>query len=138
MLQTIYGVLTTHLGMYLCYVIPIVYFLIIVLSNVFSRLKEQKSIRAKGIIAVIGLAMILLDFIRFVYLFSSGTGKLLPPTMLFAKYALGSCLWLWVIWYSYEVYFSRRIAGEMFSKRLTILALVCGGSLLLGGIGAVM
>ncbi len=138
MLQAIYRVLTTHVGMYLCYVIPIVYFLVIVLGSVVSRLKERKAIGAKGIAAVVAIGVILLDFVNFLYLFSSGTGTVLPSATLFAKYALGFLFWLWVLWYSYEVYFSRRAAGELFTKRMTILAIVCAGSLLLGGIGIMM
>ena len=114
MLQSVYGILTSHVGMYLGYVIPIGYFLIIVAKSVALRMKKQEGVGAKGLAAIAAIAVITLDFIRFVYLFFSGTGVLMPPGMLFVKYALGFLMWLWVLWYSfdlrYEVHFSRRTA----------------------------
>lgn len=110
MLQAIYKALTSHVGMYLCYILPIVYFLIIIAKSVLSRMKKQGGVGAKGLAAIAAIAVIALDFIHFVYLFFSGTGVLLPPGMLFLKYAVGFLMWLWVLWYSYEVHFALRTA----------------------------
>ena len=138
MLQQLYAALTTYEGMYVCYLIPIVYFLFIVLKSVLSRTRQQKSVGIREVAAVVAILLIAADFVNYLYLLFSGTGKLLPSTWLFAKYAVGCIFWLWVFWYSYEAYFSRRVAGKLFARRLTILVLLLVGTLVLGGIGMVM
>ncbi len=138
MIEKLYRMLTTYPGMYVLYLIPIAHFGGIILKTVVTNLKQKKPIGAAGMAAVIAIVIIVLDFGNYLYLFFSGTGTLLPSRWLFVKYVIGFCGWLWVFWYSYTVYFSPRIAGEFFAKRLTILGLLAVGCLILGGIGAAL
>ncbi|PIE32181.1 hypothetical protein CSA56_16365 [candidate division KSB3 bacterium] len=134
MLPQLYNALTTYEGMYVFYLIPIVYFLVIVVNSLYSCITQKKSIGFQEIVALLAILIICADFIRYLYLFLSGTGKLLQPTGLFVKYAIGFLIWLWVIGYSYNVYFSRQTAGQFFNRRVTIMAILFVGSLVLGGI----
>ncbi|PID59064.1 hypothetical protein CSB45_01260 [candidate division KSB3 bacterium] len=116
MVYAIYKALTDHVGIYLGYIIPIVYVLSIVMKTVVSQMKTLKKVRIKDFAAVAAIAVIILDFMRFVYLFSTGTGRLLPPGILFVKYAVGGVVWLWLLWYSYEIPFSRFLAKRGIHK----------------------
>ena len=135
MLQQLYNALTTYEGMYVFYLIPIGYFLVIVVNSAYSRIKHQQPIGLQGILAVLSILVICADFVNYLYLFFSRTGTLLHTTALFIKYGVGFLMWLYVIWYSYHTYFSRHVAGQFFKRRVTILVTLMVGSLVLGGIG---
>ncbi len=135
MLQQLYNAFTTYEGMYVFYLIPVVYSLVVVGNSVFSRLKQQRPIGFREILAVLAILVICADFVNYLYLFFSGTGKLLQASALFVKYGVGFLVWLWVVWYSYHTYFSRQVAGQFFKRRVTILVVLFVGSLVLGGIG---
>ena len=136
--QQLYKVFTTYEGMYIFYLIPIVYFLTIVFRTVYSQTRLHKQIGARGVIAAVAILLIFLDFVYYLYLFLSKTGKILPSNILFVKYAVGFFLWIWVLWYSYKVYFARHVAGEQFTKRRATLIALCVGSIVLGIVGIVV
>ena len=135
MWQQLYTVFTTYEGMYIFYLIPIVYFVTIVFKTVYPKIRLQTPIGVHGIIAAVAISLISLDFVYYLYLFLSGTGKPLPETWLLVKYMIGFFLWLWVFWYSYKVYFARHVAGKHFTTRRVTLVGLCIGSLVLGIVG---
>ena len=135
MQQQLYSALTTYPGMYICYLFPIVYFLGLISNIISSMIRRHIPIGVKDVISGVGICLILLDFLRYLYLFLTHTGRLLPYTALVIKYGLGFLLWIWVLWYSYEKYLNRRVAGEQFTKRWAILIGFCVGSIALVFIG---
>lgn len=137
-MEHIYGALTKYIGMYVCYLLPIAYFSSLISTSVLSSIRQQKSIGGRGAVTVIAMGVIVLDFVRFLYLLLTGTGKLLPPAMLFVKYGIGAFAWLLVVWYAYDTHFAPHAAGEHFQRRLATLAVFVVCSLILGGIGMVM
>ena len=138
MWKQLYTVFTTYEGVYIFYLIPIVYFMIIVCNVIVSKRSLSQRFGAKDITAAAIIVLILLDFIKYLYLLLTKTGELLPPTAFFVKYIIGFFLWIWIFWYSYEGYFTRRVAGEQFRKRRTTLAWICTGSFVLAIVGIIM
>ncbi len=138
MWQQMYTAFTTYEGLYIFYVVPIIYFLAIVCTVISSRRTLHKRVRSLDLIAALAMALIALDFIYYLYLFSTKTGKLLPPGYLFIKYSVGFFLWMLILWYSYEGYFTPHVAGRYFKSRCMKLVWVCVGSLALAGVGIVM
>jgi hypothetical protein len=138
MWQSMYTVFTAYEGVYIFYLVPIVYFIVIVLNVISSRHKEHQRIGIKDLSVVGAILLILLDFVYYLYLFFSKTGELLQPQNLLIKYAVGGVLWLWIFWYSYEKYFARHIAGEQFKARYANLLWISGGSLVLAIFGVMM
>ena len=138
MWQSIYTVFTTYDGVYIFYLVPIVYFIVIVLNVISSRHKEHQRIGIKDLSVVAAILLILLDFVYYLYLFFSKTGELLQPRNLLIKYAVGGILWLWIFWYSYERHFARHVAGERFKARYVNLLWIFGGSLVLAVVGVMM
>ncbi len=135
MWQSIYTIFTTYEGVYVFYLIPIIYFIMIVFSVISSRHREHKRIGVKDVTVVVAILLILLDFVNYLYLFFTKTGKLLPPLYLLIKYLVGCLLWVWIFWYSYIGHFSRHVAGEYFRTRYTKLLWIFVGSLLLAFVG---
>lgn len=138
MWQLLYKGFTSYEGVYLLYLIPNVYFIIIVIGVLASKRRLHQRIGAKDVIAVLAIGFITLDFINYAYLFFTKTGVLLQPLHLLIKYIAGFFMWLWIFWYSYQHYFARHIAGEQFSKRRTELILMCVGSLVLAVVGILL
>lgn len=138
MWQSIYAVLTTYEGIYIFYLLPIVYFMTIVYNVISSRRREHHRIGIRDLTVVAAILLISLDFIHYLYLFLTHTGKLLPSHYLLPKYAVGCLLWLWIFWYSYEKYFARHVAGEQFKARYINLLWVSGGSLVLACVGVML
>jgi len=138
MWQFIYTIFTTYEGVYIFYLIPIVYFITIVFNVLSSRRRDHKRMGVRDVTVAVALLLILLDFVNYLYLFFTKTGKLLPPRYLLIKYAVGCLLWLWIFWYSYEWHFARHVAGEHFRTRYTKLLWLCGGSLVLALVGVMM
>lgn len=135
MWQQLYNAFTTYEGVYISYLAPISYFAAIVFIVISSRRTLHNRIRSKDLIAAVAMVLISLDFLYYLYLFLTKTGELLPPQHLFIKYAVGFFLWIWILWYSYEGHFTRRVAGEHFKSRCARLIWVCVGSLVLGFVG---
>ena len=138
MWRQIYHLFTVYEGIYIFYLLPIVYFMIIVFHVIRTRCFLPRQFGIKDVITAIILLAILGDFIHYLYLFSTHTGKLLPVNALFVKYVVGFFLWLWVLWYSYEGYFTRLAAGERFRRRRVALAWMGAGSLALAFVGGIL
>jgi len=138
MWQLLYKGFTSYEGVYLLYLVPIIYFIIIVVGVLASKRRLHQRIGAKEVIAVLAIGFITLDFINYAYLFFTKTGVLLQPLHLLIKYIAGFFMWLWIFWYSYQHYFARLVAGEQFSKRRTGLIFMCVGSLVLAVVGILL
>ena len=135
MLSQLYHVFTTYEGMYLCYMIPIVYFLGVVFTTLLTNRKLRKHAGMAGMLAAIAMIVITVDFVNYLYLFLTNTGKLLPPNLLYLKYLIGLGFWLWVLVYCYRAYFSRQAAGKLFRQRLLLFGLVIVMGMILAGLG---
>lgn len=138
MWQAIYTVLTAYAGVYIFYLIPIVYFITIVVSVISSRRARHKRLAARDGIAAVAMGLIALDFVNYLYLFLTETGELLPSRYLLIKYTIGFFLWLWILWYSYEGHFTPGVAGKYFRTRCIRCLWVCAGSLVLAVVGIIM
>lgn len=138
MWQLLYKGFTSYEGVYLLYLVPIIYFISIVVGVLASKRRLHQRIGAKDVIAVLAIGFITLDFINYAYLFFTKTGVLLQPLHLLIKYIVGFFMWLWIFWYSYQHYFARLVAREQFSKRRTGLILMCLGSLALAVVGILL
>jgi hypothetical protein len=138
MWQQLYKSLTGHEGMYLFYIIPVGYFFFIIFSVISPKIKHHKRIGLQEVIAAVAILILVLDCVMYLYLLLSKSGAILPMAKLFIKYVLGFFLWIWVLWYSYSVYFARQVAGEHFTRRRSTLIGLCVASLVLGGIGFII
>jgi hypothetical protein len=138
MWQLLYKGFTSYEGVYLLYLVPIIYFIIIVVGVLASKRRLHQRIGAKEVITVLAIGFITLDFINYAYLFFTKTGVLLQPLHLLIKYIAGFFMWFWIFWYSYQHYFTRLVAGEQFSKRRTGLIFMCVGSLVLAVVGILL
>lgn len=135
MLPQLYEVFTTYEGMYLCYLIPIIYFSGVVFTTLLTNRKLRKHAGMVGMIAAIAMMFITVDFVNYLYLLFTKTGKLLPPTLLSLKYVIGLGFWGWVVVYCYRAYFSRQAAGKLFRQRLLVFGLVIVMAMILAGLG---
>jgi len=135
MWQTLYSTLTARAGMYICYLVPILYLIGIVVHIVKGKQAQQQRLGAGDLITILALLLVSLDFLYYVYLFFSRTGKLLQPNYLFLKYVAGGVLWIWIIGYIYQMYFTSKAAGGHLKSRYMQLVWVLIGSLILGGVG---
>jgi hypothetical protein len=138
MLRFVYTVFTTYEGMYLCYLVPVVYFLAITFTIISSKMKRRETLKGQDIVAAGAILLVLLDFGRYLYLFLTHTGRLLPLPYLFLKYVVGGLVWLWILWYCYQGYFARRVAGASFARRWAILLGICAAGLVFALIGIAM
>jgi hypothetical protein len=138
MFQLIYTAFTAYEGVYIFYLLPVVYFVVIVFSVIFSKHKLRQPIKIKDVMAMVAIVLIFLDFGNYLYLFLTKTGELLPPSYLLIKYVIGFFLWLWTFWYSYKGYFARRTAGEQGRKRQLGLVWMGVGSLVLAFVGIII
>lgn len=138
MWQALYSALTEHAGMYICYLVPIIYLISLVTSIVKGKQAQQKRLGAGDVLAILALLLISLDFGYYGYLFFSRTGRLLPPNILFLKYAGGGLLWIWIIGYCYRMYFTSKAAGDRLKARYMQLVWVLVGTLILGGVGIIV
>lgn len=135
MWQPLYTILTTREGMYIAYVVPIVYCFVMVFNAVSSKRTAQIRIGIGDVGTRIALSLISLDFIYYLYLFLTHTGKLLPARYLFPKYVAGGLLWLWVGGYMYRRYFAPQRAGAQMKSRYLELVGIAGGTLVIGIVG---
>jgi hypothetical protein len=138
MLRFVYTVFTTYQGMYLCYLVPVAYLLSIIFMMISSKMKRREALQGQDVVAAGAVLLIVLDFARYLYLFLTHTGRLLPLPYLFLKYIVGGLVWLWILWYCYQGYFARRVAGASFTKRWKILLAICAAGLVFAFIGIAM
>ena len=128
-LSKIYDVLTRYEAVYLFYLVPIAYFVSIVFRLVYYKLKYYEKLYPRDLMAVATMLLIGLDYINYLYLLISGTGKILPFPAFLIKYTFGFLLWTWMFWYSYQVYLKRNLMREAFLKKGRVV-LVCIVSML--------
>ena len=135
MWQLLYKALIAYEGVYLFYLAPIIYFLIIMFNVFSSKRPFIQRIRSQDVITAFAIGFITLDFMKYAYLFFTETRELLSSQHLLIKYTVGFLIWIWIFWYSYKNYLAYHIAGKQFSKRWTGLVLMCVGSFALAVIG---
>jgi hypothetical protein len=133
--HALYTALTARAGMYICYLVPLVYLYVILAHILKEKRTQQKRISSGDIVTILALILVSLDFLYYLYLFFSRTGRLLGPNLLFLKYTVGGVLWLWIIGYSYLMYFAPKAAGANLKSRYLQLLGVVIGTCILGGIG---
>lgn len=133
--HTVYTALTARAGMYICYLVPLVYLYAILARILREKRTQQKRIGSGDVITILALILVSVDFLYFLYLFFSRTGRLLGPNLLFLKYTVGGVLWLWIIGYIYRMYFAPKAAGASLKSRYLQLLGVVIGTCVLGGIG---
>jgi hypothetical protein len=121
----LYKILTKYEAVYLFYLVPIVYFMSIVIRLVYYKLKYHKKLAYRDIMAVATMLIIGLDYINYLRLLVTGTGKVLPFIAFLIKYTLGFLLWAWMFWYSYKVHLKRNLTGENLKKwRVVIICII--------------
>ncbi len=123
-LTKIYDVLIKNEAVYLFYLVPIVFFMSIVLRLMFYKLKYHKKLFPRDLMAVATMLLIFLDYVNYLYLLVTGTGKVLPISAFVTKYTFGFLLWAWMFWYSYHVHLKRNLTKEVLKKGSVILACV--------------
>ena len=133
--QAVYTALTARAGMYIFYLVPLVYLYVIWIHILRGKRAQQLRIGSGDAITILALILVSIDFLYYLYLFFSHTGSLLEPKLLFLKYVGGGILWLWIIGYSYYMYFTPKAAGTHLKTRYLQLMWVVIGSCVLGGIG---
>jgi hypothetical protein len=84
------------------------------------------------------MLLIGLDYVNYLYLLISGTGKLLPLRELIIKYTIGFLLWAWMFWYSYKVYLKRSLTKENLKKQRVVIVCVFSMFIILVIIGMVV
>jgi hypothetical protein len=138
MLRFGYTLFTTYEGMYLCYLFPVAYLLAIIFMMISSKMKRREALKGQDVAAAGAVLLVVLDFARYLYLFLTHTGRLLPLPYLFLKYIVGGFAWLWILWYCYQGYFTRRVAGASFAKRRAIGLGICAAGFVFALIGIAM
>lgn len=131
----VYTALTARAGMYICYLVPLVYLYAILIRILKGKRVQKKRIGSSDVVTILALILVSADFLYYFYLFFSHTGRLLEPQMLFLKYIVGGVLWLWIIGYTYRMYFAPKAAGASLKSRYLQLLGVVLGTCILGGIG---
>lgn len=121
-LMKIYEVLTRNEAVYLFYLVPIVFFMSIVLRLMFYKLKYHKKLVPRDLMALATMLLIFLDYLNYLYLLVTGTGQVLPITAFITKYTFGFLLWAWMFWYSYQVHLKRNLTKEALKKGRVVLA----------------
>lgn len=131
-LNFLYNALTKNVSVYLFYVVPIAYFASIIIRLVYYKLKYQKRLVFRDVMAAATMLIIVLDYVNFLYLFITGTGVRLPLIALFIKYTFGFLLWAWMFWYSYKVHLKRSLTKENLKKHRLIIAWIISMLIILG------
>lgn len=108
----IYKVLTKNETVYLFQLVPIAYFMTIVARLVYYKLKYRIQIYFRDVISVATILLILLDYINYLRLLATGTGRILPFTAFIVKYTIGFLLWMWMFWYSYQIHVKNSLKGR--------------------------
>jgi hypothetical protein len=137
-IKKLYDILTKYEAVYLFYLVPIAYFMSIVVRLVYYKLKYHQKIYFRDIIAMTTMILIFLDYVNYLRLLITGTGKVLPLLAFIIKYALGFLLWAWMFWYSYKVHLKRNLTVKNLKKRWAVIAFVGTMFLILLVIGIVV
>ena len=128
-LHNIYAVLTRSEAVYLFYLVPIAYFMTIVARLIYYKLKYHIQIYFRDIIAVATMLLIFLDYLNYLYLLISRTGRVLPFTAFLIKYTIGFLLWVWMFWYSYKIYVKNNLRDKSAHLKKKEAVIVCVGSM---------
>jgi hypothetical protein len=88
--------------------------------------------------AVATMLLIGLDYVNYLYLLITGTGKVLPFTAFIIKYTIGFLLWAWMFWYSYKVHLKRNLTRENLKKGRIVLVCIISVIIILLVIGVVV
>lgn len=128
-MRHLYEVLTKYEAVYLFYLVPITYFISIVVRLIYYKIKYRQKLSYGDVMAAATMLIIGVDYVNYLYLLISGTGKVLPLTAFLIKYAFGFLLWTWMFWYSYKVHLQRSLAQYHIKKRHAIL--ICAISMLI-------
>jgi len=134
----LYHVLTKNEAVYLFYLAPITYFTSIVVRLVYYKVKYHEKVALRDVMAMATMVVIVLDYVNYLYLLTSGTGKVLPISAIFIKYTFGFLLWAWMFWYGYHVHLKRRLINANLKKWRVVVACVVSVILILIVIGIVL
>lgn len=140
MLRELYRVFTKNEAVYLFHLVPIAYFMSIVIRLVFYKLKYRAPLYFRDLIAVATMLLIFLDYVNYLRLLITGTGRFLPFPALLIKYTIGFLLWMWMFWYSYQVHLKNSFKGKPLSlkKRHAVLLFIGAMVVILVIIGTVL
>ncbi len=108
----IYRVLTKSESVYLFQLVPIAYFMTVITRLLYYKLKYRIQIYFRDIISLATTLLILLDYVNYLRLLISGTGRVLPAMAFFTKYTIGLLLWTWMFWYSYQIHIKNSLKGK--------------------------
>jgi hypothetical protein len=139
-LTNIYAVLTKSESVYLFYLVPITYFMTIVTRLMYYKLKYRLPVYFRDVIAIATMLLIFLDYVNYLYLLVSGTGRVLPFTAFLLKYTIGFLLWAWMFWYSYKIALKNNLHGNSahLKKKQAVIVCICSMLLILLIIGVVL
>ena len=112
MFLNIYQVLTKSESVYLFQLVPIAYFMTIITRLLYYKLKYHVQVYFRDVISLATTVLILVDYVNYLRLLISGTGKVLPAMAFFTKYTIGFLLWTWMFWYSYQIYIKKNLKGK--------------------------
>jgi len=124
MVGRLYEIITKSETVYLFYLVPIAYFMSIVVRLVYYKLKYHQRIYSRDVIAAATMILIFLDYVNYLYLRYVSEGRPLPPVVLLIKYTIGFLLWVWMFWYSYNVHLKRSLTADKFKKKWVVLAFI--------------
>ena len=137
-MRNLYDILTKYEAVYLFYLVPIAYFMSIVTRLIYYKLKYHQKFTYGDMMAAATMFIIGLDYINYLYLLITGTGKVLPLMAFLIKYTFGFLLWTWMFWYSYKVHLKKNFAGRSIKKGQVIIVCIASMILILIVIGMVV
>lgn len=136
-IDLIYRALTKYVAVYLFHLVPIAYFASIVFRLMYYKFKYHQKISYGDKLAALTVLVIVLDYVNYLYLLISQTGKILPRRELIIKYTIGFLLWSWMLWYSYKAHLQRHLTKENLKKHRVIIAWIFSMFFILTVIGIV-
>jgi len=139
-LREIYNILTKSESVYLFQLVPIAYFMTIVTRLIYYKLKYRIQIYFRDVISLATILLILLDYVNYLRLLITGTGKVLPFMAFLIKYTIGFLLWMWMFWYSYQIHVKNALKGKgaHLKKRHAIIVFIGSMLVILVVIGIVV
>ncbi len=137
-MRHLYEILTKYEAVYLFYLVPIAYFISIVARLLYYKLKYRQKLSYGDVMATATMLIIGLDYVNYLYLLVSGTGKVLPLTAFLIKYTFGFLLWAWMFWYSYKVHIQKHLAEHRIKRGHVILICIVSMLVILLAIGIVV
>lgn len=137
-MRHLYEILTKYEAVYLFYLVPIAYFMSIVTRLIYYKLKYRQKLSYGDVMAAATMFIIGVDYMNYLCLLISGTGKVLPLAAFLIKYTFGFLLWTWMFWYSYKVHIQRNLAEHHIKKGHVVLICVVSMLFILLVIGVVV